>query len=45
MAIVAKDKDSNQEKKVLKLIHDKNPDKEDYELLYDKISKHFFCRL
>ena len=44
MAIVAKDKDSNQEKKVLKLIHDKNPDKEDYELLYNKISKHFFLQ-
>ena len=44
VSIVAKDKDSNQEKKVLELIHDKNPDKEDYELLYNKISKHFFLQ-
>ena len=44
VSIVAKDKDSNQEKKVLELIHDKNPDKEDYELLYNKISQHFFLQ-
>ena len=44
VSIVAKDKDSNHEKKVLELIHEKNPEKEDYELLYDIISKHFFLQ-
>ena len=44
VSIVARDKDSNHEKKVLELIHEKNPEKEDYELLYDIISKHFFLQ-
>ena len=42
VSIFAKDKDSNEEKKVLELIHEKNPEKEDYDMLYDIISKHFF---
>ena len=44
VSIVAKDKDINLEKKALELIHDKNPDKEDYDLIYDIISKHFFLQ-
>ena len=41
--ISAKDKeDLNQERKVLELIHEKNPEKEDYNIIYDIISKHFF---
>ena len=44
VSIVAKDKDSNEEKKVLELIHEKNPEKEDYDMLYDIISKHFFLQ-
>ena len=44
VSIVAKDKESNEEKKVLELIHEKNPEKEDYDLLYDIISKHFFLQ-
>jgi len=44
VSIVAKDKESNEEKKVLELIHEKNPEKEDYEMLYDIISKHFFLQ-
>ena len=45
MAIVSKDKeDKNQEKKVLELIHDKNAQKEDYDIIYDIISKHFFLQ-
>ena len=44
VSIVARNKDSNHEKKVLELIHEKNPEKEDYELLYDIISKHFFLQ-
>ena len=46
ISIIAKDKDTNrnQEKKVLELIHEKNPDKEDYDLIYDIISKHFFLQ-
>ena len=43
--IISKDKeDKNQEKKVLELIHEKNADKEDYDLIYDIISKHFFLQ-
>ena len=44
VSIFAKDKDSNEEKKVLELIHEKNPEKEDYDMLYDIISKHFFLQ-
>ena len=45
LSIFSKDKEEkNQEKKVLELIHEKNPDKEDYELIYDIISKHFFLQ-
>ena len=45
--VVAKDKSEktiNYEKKVLQLIHDKNPAKEDYDMIYDIISKHFFLQ-
>ena len=45
LQVVAKDKGEKQvnyEKKVLELIHDKNPAKEDYDIIYDIISKHFF---
>ena len=43
--IVSKDKeDKNQEKKVLELIHEKNTEKEDYDEIYDIISKHFFLQ-
>ena len=43
--ISAKDKeDLNQERKVLELIHEKNPEKEDYNIIYDIISKHFFLQ-
>ena len=44
ISITAKDKVVNQEKKVLEIIHEKNPDKEDYDLIYDIISKHFFLQ-
>ena len=44
VSIFAKDKDVNLEKKALELIHEKNPDKEDYDLIYDIISKHFFLQ-
>ena len=44
VSIFAKDKDVNLEKKVLELIHDKNPDKEDFDLIYNIIDKHFFCK-
>ena len=45
--VIAKDKSEKQvnyEKKVLELIHDKNPAKEDYDMMYDIISKHFFLQ-
>ena len=43
ISVMSKDKDDkNQEKKVLELIHEKNAEKEDYDLIYDIISKHFF---
>ena len=47
LQVVAKDKSEKQvnyEKKVLELIHDKNPAKEDYDIIYDIISKHFFLQ-
>ena len=44
VSIFAKDKDVNLEKKVLELIHDKNPDKEDFDLIYNIIDKHFFLQ-
>jgi cGMP-dependent protein kinase len=44
VAIIAKDKEANFEKKALKLIHEKNPEKEDYDLIYDIISNHFFLQ-
>ena len=43
--ISAKDKEElNHEKKVLKLIHEKNPEKKDYDMIYNIISKHFFLQ-
>ena len=42
MQVVAKDKSEkkvNHEKKVLELIHERNPEKEDYDMIYDIISK------
>ena len=47
MEIAAKNKNEktvNYEKKVLELIHEKNPEKEDYQIIYDIISKHFFLQ-
>ena len=47
LQVVAKDKSEKQvnyEKKVLELIHDKNPAKEDYDIIYDIISNHFFLQ-
>ena len=45
ISIFSKDKeDVNQEKKVLELIHEKNPKKEDYEIIYTLISKHFLLQ-
>jgi len=37
-------KSSNYEKKVLELIHKNNPNKEDYDMIYQIISKHFFMQ-
>ena len=43
--ISAKDKENlNQEKKVLELIHEKNENKEDYDIMYNIISNHFFLQ-
>jgi hypothetical protein len=43
--IVAKNKKStNHEKKHLELIHKNNPNKEDYDLIYNIIDKHFFMQ-
>ena len=43
--ISAKDKENlNQEKKVLELIQEKNEKKEDYDMMYNIISKHFFLQ-
>jgi len=45
VVLISKDKDDkNHEKKVLELIHEKNAEKEDYELIYNIISKHFFLQ-
>ena len=47
MQVVAKDKPDKKvhyEKKVLELIHERNPEKEDYDMIYDIISKHFFLQ-
>ena len=46
LQVVAKDKEKkvNYEKKVLELIHERNPEKEDYDIIYDIISKHFFLQ-
>ena len=45
VAIVAKNKKStNLEKKNLELIHKNNPNKEDYDLIYNIIDKHFFMQ-
>ena len=45
ISVMSKDKDDkNQEKKVLELIHEKNAEKDDYELIYNIISKHFFLQ-
>ena len=46
LQVVAKDKEKkvNYEKKVLELIHERNPKKEDYDIIYDIISKHFFLQ-
>ena len=46
LQVVAKDKEKkvNYEKKVLELIHERNPGKEDYDIIYDIISKHFFLQ-
>ena len=46
LQVVAKDKEKkvNYEKKVLELIHERNPNKEDYDIIYDIISKHFFLQ-
>ena len=37
-------KSSNQEKKVLELIHKNNKKKEDYQMIYNIIDKHFFMQ-
>lgn len=45
IAIIAKNKKhQNQEKKVLELIHNNNPNKEDEELIYNIIDNHFFLQ-
>ena len=45
LSVVSREKDDkNQEKKVLELIHEKNAEKEDYDLIYNIISKHFFLQ-
>ena len=46
LQVVAKDKEKkvNYEKKVLELIHERNPEKEDYDIIYNIISKHFFLQ-
>ena len=44
-SVLSMDKDEiNHEKKVLELIHEKNAEKEDYDLIYNIISKHFFLQ-
>ena len=45
ISVVSREKEEkNQEKKVLELIHEKNAGKEDYDLIYNIISKHFFLQ-
>ena len=45
VSVVSLDKDEkNHEKNVLELIHEKNAEKEDYDLIYNIISKHFFLQ-
>ena len=45
VSIFSKDKEEkNMEKKVLELIHEKNAEKEDYDMLYEIISKHFLLQ-
>ena len=45
VSVVSLEKDEkNHEKKVLELIHEKNAGKEDYDLIYNIISKHFFLQ-
>ena len=45
IVIAAKDKEElNKDKEVLELIHEKNKEKEDYDIMYDIISKHFFLQ-
>ena len=45
VSVVSLEKDEkNHEKKVLELIHEKNTGKEDYDLIYNIISKHFFLQ-
>ena len=45
VSVVSLDVDEkNHEKKVLELIHEKNAEKEDYDLLYNIINKHFFLQ-
>ena len=45
VVLISKDKEEkNHEKKVLELIHEKNAEKEDYDLIYDIISKHFLLQ-
>ena len=45
ISVVSRNKDEqNEEKNALELIHEKNAEKEDYELIYNIISKHFFLQ-
>ena len=45
VSVLSLEKDEkNHEKKVLELIHEKNAEKEDYDLIYNIISKHFFLQ-
>ena len=45
VSVLSLEKDEkNHEKKVLELIHEKNSGKEDYDLIYNIISKHFFLQ-
>ena len=45
VSVISLEKDEkNHEKKVLELIHEKNAGKEDYDLIYNIISKHFFLQ-
>ena len=45
VTVMSMEKDEkNHEKRVLELIHEKNAEKEDYDLIYNIISKHFFLQ-